>query len=91
MDVTTLWRGIATVLLAGGGALLALGVPATYLLGLAPRAAFIARFVLSGGLYLLAGALLHPGAWARTPFGYPVLRAPMMAFLPFAAGTAIWG
>ena len=89
--LSTLWRGVGTLLFVVGGLLLTLGIPATFILGLDPRATFVARFVISGGLYLIAGLLLHPEAWAQVPFTYPAIRAPMMAFLPFAAGTAVWG
>jgi len=89
--LATLWRGVSTVVLIIGGLLLTFGIPATFVLGLSPRSVFIARFLISGGLYLLGGVLLRPEAWARTPFTYPAIRAPMMAFLPIAAGTAVWG
>lgn len=83
-------RSVAGLCVALGGALAVLGVPATVVLGLEPRSEFAVRFVVSGALYVLAGLLLHPGVWERTPFGYPPIRAPMMAFLPFAAATAVW-
>jgi hypothetical protein len=89
--LAALWRGVSTLVLIVGGILLTFGIPATVVLGLRPRSEFIARFIISGGLYLLGGVLLHPEAWARTPFTYPAIRAPMMASLPIAAGTAVWG
>lgn len=89
--LATLWRGVGVALIALGAALGVLGLPAVFVLGLEPPVVSVVRFVVSGGLYVFAGLLLHPEAWERTPFNYPAVRAPMMAFLPFAAATAVWG
>jgi len=83
-------RGVAVLCVALGVGLAVVGLPATVLLGLEPRSEFAVRFLVSGALYVLAGLLLHPATWERTPFSYPAIRAPMMAFLPFAAATAVW-
>jgi hypothetical protein len=67
-----------------------LGIPATLVLSPDAGAVLWLRFLTSGFFYLITAAILRPETWEQLPVTNTPGRLRTVAFLTFAAGTAVW-